>query len=109
MLQDFLEKHKIKPQKIAVGVSGGADSLFAVLKAKEELAPLGFEVIALTVDHGLRPSSKKEADFVCALMKAHNIEQHTLSWQGQKPTNGVEEEKKLKKTLLAQGVKLTNK
>jgi len=95
MLQDFLEKHQIKPQKIAVGVSGGADSLYAVLKANEELSPLGFELIALTVDHGLRPSSKKEADFVCALMKAHNIEHHTLVWQGQKPTSGVEEAARL--------------
>ena len=44
MLQDFLEKHQIKPQKIVVGVSGGADSLYAVLKANEELSPKYVEV-----------------------------------------------------------------
>lgn len=95
MLQEFLEKHQIKPQKIAVGVSGGADSLFAVLKTNEELAPLGFHVIALTVNHGLRKSAQEEADFVHALMAKSGIEHHTLVWQGNKPKTGVEEAARL--------------
>ena len=95
MLQAFCEKHKIKPQKIAVGVSGGADSLYAVLKAKEELVPLGFEIVALTVDHGLRKSSSKEAAFVHELMQKEGIEHYTLLWQGAKPKTGVEEAARL--------------
>lgn len=95
MLQEFLEKHQIKPQKIAVGVSGGADSLFAVLKAKEELGPLGYEIIGLTVDHGLRESARQEAAFVHELMKTKKIEHHTLVWEGLKPKTGVEEAARL--------------
>jgi len=95
MLQKFCEKHKIKPQKIAVGVSGGADSLYAVLKTQEELSKLGFKVIALTVDHGLRATSEKEANFVHKLMKVYDIEHHILAWQGKKPKNGMEEAARL--------------
>jgi len=95
MLQEFLEKHQIKPQTIAVGVSGGADSLFAVLKAKEELEPLGYRIVALTVNHGLRKSAQKEADFVHELMSRNGIEHHTLVWAGQKPKTGVEEAARL--------------
>ena len=95
MLQEFLEKHQIKPQKVAVGVSGGADSLFAVLKAKEELTSLGYQIIALTVNHGLRKDAQKEADFVHGLMAKNNIEHHTLIWKGDKPKTGVEEAARL--------------
>lgn len=95
MLQEFLEKHQIKPQTIAVGVSGGADSLFAVLKANEELAPLGYQIIALTVNHGLRKSAQEEADFVHELMSKNSIEHHTLVWVGKKPKTGVEEAARL--------------
>lgn len=91
MLQEFLEKHKIGPQKIAVGVSGGADSLAAVLFCNQELKPLGYQIIALTVDHKLRPTSSKEAIFVADIMKINNIEHHTLIWRGEKPKTGIEE------------------
>ena len=52
----FLIRHNIADKKIAVAVSGGADSLALVLMAKEQLTVLGYTIIALTVDHGLRPS-----------------------------------------------------
>ncbi len=91
MFQDFLERHNLKPQKLAVGVSGGADSLGAVLMLNDELSKKGYQIIALTVDHGLRSSSSKEAAYVKKLMKQHNIEHHTLVWKGSKPKTGVEE------------------
>lgn len=91
MLQEFCKRYDIQPQKIVVGVSGGADSLYAVLEVYKELMPLGFEIIALTVDHGLRPSSHKEAAFVADLMKTKGIEHHILYWEGNKPKTGVEE------------------
>ena len=68
MLQEFLEKQNINPQKIAVGVSGGADSLATVLIAHEELSSLGYQIIALTVDHKLRKTSSDEAAYVADLM-----------------------------------------
>ncbi len=91
MFQEFLEKHNIKDKKIAVGVSGGADSLATLLMAAEELSPKGYQIIALTVDHGLRPCSHDEADYVKKTAQKFGIEHHTLLWQGQKPKTGIEE------------------
>lgn len=90
-MQEFLAKYKIKAQRIAVAVSGGADSLALVLMAKEQLAVFGYEIIALTVDHGLRPSSGREAQYVAQIMGQSGIEHHILPWSDVKPVSGVEE------------------
>lgn len=90
-MQTFFARHKIKPQKVAVAVSGGADSLALALMAKDELAVFGYEVTALTVDHKLRPTSTQEAAYVAEIMKTHGIEHHILEWTSEKPKNGVEE------------------
>ena len=90
-MEAFLNKHHIKDKIIAVGVSGGADSLALALKADEELKVFGRRIIALTVDHHLRPSSADEARFVAEIMQQHGIEHHILSWEGEKPTTGIEE------------------
>ncbi len=89
-MKKFLQKYHIENKKIAVGVSGGADSLALVLMAAEQLVPCGYRVIALTVDHGLRPSSADEAAYVAEIMKQHQIEHHILRWQGEKPQSDVE-------------------
>ena len=91
MLQAFFKKYDISPQKIAVAVSGGADSLDAVIQTFEELSGIGYTIIALTVDHGLRPSSLEEAHYVKKIMDTFHIEHHILSWQGEKPKTGIEE------------------
>ena len=86
-MKDFFEKYQIKDEVIAVGVSGGADSLALVLRIKEA----GKKPIALTVDHGLRSESGKEAEFVAEVMRTNGIEHHILVWEGNKPEVGVEE------------------
>ena len=90
-MQEFLAKYQIRAQRIAVAVSGGADSLALVLMAKEQLAVFGYEIIALTVSHGLRPSSDDEARCVAKIMQQYGIEHHILYWRGDKPTAGIEE------------------
>lgn len=91
MFQEFLERHNIQDKKIAVGVSGGADSLGLLLMAFEELAPLGYEIITLTVDHCLRPSSHDEALYVKKIADKYGITHQTLVWKGEKPKTGLEE------------------
>lgn len=92
MIAEFLNKYQLNQvQRIGVAVSGGADSLALVLMMQEELAPLGKKIIALTVDHKLRPESKDEALYVGRIMKAYKIEHHILTWDGTKPKNGIEE------------------
>ena len=72
MFKEFLEKHNLQEKNIAVGVSGGSDSLALALMLNDELTPLGYKIIALTVDHRLRPSSAQEALYVSQIMQAKN-------------------------------------
>ncbi len=76
---------------IAVAVSGGGDSvalmhlLAAYARARKHKAP-----VVLTVDHGLRKSSSKDAKQVAAWAKKAGLIAHVLSWHGAKPKSGVE-------------------
>ncbi|MCQ2735134.1 MAG: tRNA lysidine(34) synthetase TilS [Alphaproteobacteria bacterium] len=90
-MEDFLFRHHIKDSVIAVGVSGGADSLAVALMAAQSLAVYGKKIVALTVDHGLRPTSANEAAYVAEIMRRNNIEHHILVWEGDKPKSGIEE------------------
>lgn len=90
-MEELFAKYQIKDEVVAVGVSGGADSLALVLQAAEELAVFGRKIVALTVDHGLRPTSCLEAEYVAGLMQKYGIEHHILTWTGKKPTTGIEE------------------
>ncbi len=65
---------------IAVGVSGGADSMALVLLASAWAAAKGITLTALTVDHRLRPQSSAEAQTVAAWLKARGIAHHILTW-----------------------------
>ena len=88
---NFLEQYHIQDDVFAVGVSGGADSLALTLWLNENLSPAGKKVIALTVDHRLRPESAQEAEYVHQIMNQYGIEHHILVWQGEKPQTGIEE------------------
>ncbi|MEY4965746.1 MAG: tRNA(Ile)-lysidine synthase [Pseudomonadota bacterium] len=76
---------------LAVAVSGGGDSLAlmhllsAFAKAHKLKSP-----IVLTVDHGLRKTSGKEARQVAAWAKKAGLAAYVLSWRGAKPKSGVE-------------------
>ncbi|MBP1531961.1 MAG: tRNA lysidine(34) synthetase TilS, partial [Alphaproteobacteria bacterium] len=85
---------------MAVGVSGGADSLALALKAKQELAVFGYKIIALTVNHNLRPSAAEEADYVAHIMARYKIEHHILEWKNNKPESGLEEAARLARYTL---------
>ncbi|MBP5215640.1 MAG: tRNA lysidine(34) synthetase TilS [Alphaproteobacteria bacterium] len=102
-MHNFLVKHHLKEKEIAVAVSGGADSLALALMAREELAVYGYKIVALTVNHGLRASAAKEAEYVAKVMASHNIEHHILTWKGQKPCAGIEEAARLARYDLLTG------
>ncbi len=86
-MKNFFAKHKIEDEKIAVGVSGGADSLALALMMKEQ----GKVPIALTVNHNLRKEAQAEAEYVAKIMKENDIEHHILVWEGKIAENGIEE------------------
>ncbi|WP_282190440.1 tRNA lysidine(34) synthetase TilS [Azospirillum brasilense] len=77
--------------RVAVGVSGGADSLGLVLLAQSWAAERGGDVLALIVDHGLRAESAAEAARVGGWLQARGIAHAVLRWDGEKPATGIQE------------------
>jgi tRNA(Ile)-lysidine synthase len=66
------------PPRLAVACSGGADSLALALMAQAWGEKRGVEIIALTVDHGLRPESAAEALEVRRIMLEQGLRHHIL-------------------------------
>ncbi|MDB5393242.1 MAG: tilS [Rhodospirillales bacterium] len=75
---------------VAVAVSGGPDSLALLLLLDVWTRLRGGAVLALTVDHGLRPDADAEASQVGAWAAAHGIAHEVLRWTGEKPGTGVQ-------------------
>jgi tRNA(Ile)-lysidine synthase len=78
--------------RVAVAVSGGSDSM-ALLRLTDELRrmPRGpSQIFALTVDHGLRPTSADEAMQVAVWCKAIGVDHIVLQWAGEKPATGIQ-------------------
>ena len=76
---------------IAVALSGGPDSM-ALLHHLSSTSPDGFQIHALTVDHGLRPESVDEAKRVREWVSGwRNVAHHILVWDGDKPKTGIME------------------
>ena len=76
---------------LAVAVSGGADSLGLCLLAAAWVGGRGGRVIALHVDHRLRPASGIEAQRVAGWLTVHDIETHILVRPGPAPKSGIED------------------
>jgi tRNA(Ile)-lysidine synthase len=75
---------------LAVGVSGGPDSLALAILADLWAKPRGGRVMALTVDHGLRRESADEARQVASWLGGRGIQHVILDWKGPKPATGVQ-------------------
>jgi tRNA(Ile)-lysidine synthase len=82
-----------RSRKTLLAVSGGPDSTaLLVLAARwRVLRGGGPELVAATIDHGLRAASKGEAKAVEKLAGKLGIPHHTLLWKGKKPITGVQE------------------
>lgn len=76
---------------VAIAVSGGADSMALARLAADWAAKRDIRLLALTVDHGLRPGSAAEARQVARWMKAANIPCRILAWRGPKPAANRQE------------------
>jgi len=74
---------------LAVGFSGGSDSL-ALLRLTLDWAALhGRPVLALTVDHGLNPASQAWTADALAKAQALGARACALHWTGEKPSTGL--------------------
>lgn len=76
-----------------VALSGGGDSTALLVMLSEWRAALakGPDILAVTVDHGLRPESRAEAEAAGALCASLGIEHRIANWSGPKPETGMQE------------------
>ncbi len=76
---------------IVLAVAGGAESVALMWLAARWRRALarGPNLIAVTVDHGLRPASAREANDVKRLAQGLGLVHHTLRWRGAKPETGL--------------------
>ncbi|MBF0561818.1 MAG: tRNA lysidine(34) synthetase TilS [Alphaproteobacteria bacterium] len=77
--------------RVAIGVSGGADSMALCLLLDRWVRERGGRVAALTVDHGLRPDSRLEAERVAQWLGQRGIEHHILPLPGPPITKAVQQ------------------
>jgi tRNA(Ile)-lysidine synthase len=77
---------------LVLAVSGGPDSTALAMLVARWRAQLkhGPRLVAVTIDHGLRPESAAEARAVKGVAKVLGIEHRTVVWRGKKPTTGIQ-------------------
>ena len=76
---------------VVVAVSGGSDSV-ALLHLLVDLRAIRSElptIVAVTVDHGLRPEAADEARYVGQLCKELGVSHRIVKWEEAKPHTGL--------------------
>jgi tRNA(Ile)-lysidine synthase len=88
--KDLFAQWKAAPA-LVLAVSGGPDSLALMWLAARWRRALsrGPRLIAVTVDHGLRPEAAREARDVKRLAQTLEVPHRTLRWTGAKPNTGL--------------------
>ncbi|HTZ56818.1 MAG TPA: tRNA lysidine(34) synthetase TilS [Acidobacteriaceae bacterium] len=76
----ILRNHLFHPgQRVAVAVSGGADSVALLRRLLEERSKLGVVLSVVHMNHGIREDAAEDANFVGQLAEAHGLQFHLHS------------------------------
>jgi tRNA(Ile)-lysidine synthase len=77
---------------LVLAISGGPDSTALLVLAARWRTSLktGPKLVAVTVDHGLRPESAREAKAAGRLARKLKVPHRTLPWTGRKPKSGLQ-------------------
>jgi tRNA(Ile)-lysidine synthase len=84
----------VRTFSLVLAVSGGPDStalMFLVARWAAALKTRCPKLLAITVDHGLRPESANEANAVKRLARQLGVTHRTLRWEGAKPKTGLQQ------------------
>jgi tRNA(Ile)-lysidine synthase len=80
---------------LILAISGGPDSTALLVLAARWTKRLKTrrkpKLLAVTIDHGLRPEARREAAAVKRLARRLGVPHHTLHWRGDKPKSGLQE------------------
>lgn len=80
------------PEKLAVAVSGGADSTALALLLASYAAKTGRQLTVLTVNHNLRPEAAAEAAKTAAFFSGRGISAAVFDWQPEaEKTTGIQQ------------------
>src|SRR3989475_9806863 len=88
--KDLFAHWKAAPA-LVLAVSGGPDSLALMWLAARWRRALsrGPQLLAVTIDHGLRPEAAREARDVKRLARILDLPHRTMRWSGAKPKTGL--------------------
>jgi len=78
-------------RSLLLAVSGGPDSVALMLLCAGWRDRASHDIAVATVDHGLRPESRAEAERVGDWARALGFAQHLLTWTGDKPATRIQE------------------
>jgi tRNA(Ile)-lysidine synthase len=78
------------PARFIVAVSGGPDSMALARLAAAYATTARAQVLAVTVDHGLRPEARGEAETAGRWCAEAGLAHRIVAWDGEKPATGVQ-------------------
>lgn len=78
------------PRCFAIAVSGGRDSMALARLVADYGRDNGAQIIAYSVDHGLRPEAAAEVEQAGKWCNAIGLAHRILTWEGEKPNAGIQ-------------------
>ncbi len=92
------------PERVVIGVSGGGDSTALLVLATDWARNSGREIVAGTVNHGIRPESRLECEHVARLCSSLNVVHRTLEVTQEAPGTGLQEWARVQRFSLLAGL-----